>query len=69
MKDHHDHGSKAKKAKENDENVTELSALHKKNKVHIEFIIPNKFNVVNGVITTLNFLIFLSFIQNNQVEL
>ncbi|THG02212.1 hypothetical protein TEA_004557 [Camellia sinensis var. sinensis] len=68
MKDHHDQCSNAKEVKENDENATELSTLHKKNEVHIEFIIPDKFDMVNGVITTLNFLIFSSFVPNNQVE-
>ena len=65
MKDHHDQESKAKKAKENNKNATEFSGLQKKNEVHIEFVIPNKFDVVNGVMTTLNFLIFSLFIQNN----
>ncbi|THG00051.1 hypothetical protein TEA_018112 [Camellia sinensis var. sinensis] len=45
MKDCHDQGSKAKEAKENDVNVAELYDLHQKNEAHIEFIIPNKFDV------------------------
>ncbi|KAF5960108.1 hypothetical protein HYC85_001317 [Camellia sinensis] len=68
MKDHYDQCSKAKEAKENDENATELSTLQKKNEVHIEFIIPDKFDAVNGVMTTLNFLIFSLFVPNNQVK-
>ncbi|GMP92829.1 hypothetical protein CsSME_00042910 [Camellia sinensis var. sinensis] len=68
MKDTHDQCSKAKEAKENDENATELSALHKKNEVHIEFIISDKFDVIDGFLTTMNFLIFSSFVPNNQVE-
>ncbi|THG17569.1 hypothetical protein TEA_004957 [Camellia sinensis var. sinensis] len=67
MKDHHDQCFKAKEAKENDKNATELSTFHKKNEVHIEFIIPDKFDdkfdVVNGVMTILNFLIFSSAVD------